>query len=70
MRLELLQVGVLGELRFRVSGPPSLSGRIQRSLDLMNWDDWLPVTFTNTPIEIVNSDVPLSANRFYRLVTP
>src|SRR6266540_422253 len=69
MRLELLQVGVLGELRFRVSGPPSLSGRIQRSLDLMNWDDWLPVTFTNTPIEIVNSDVPLSANRFYRLVT-
>jgi len=57
-----------GFMHLHVAGPPSVPGRIQRSGDLLNWIDWLPVTFSEDPISVVDSDT--NSRAFYRIAVP
>lgn len=66
LRLEAL-AGVGEEpFRFRLTGQPGQSVRLQRSVDLKNWQDWKPVTLGSTPIELPDPDASFTGRRFYR----
>jgi hypothetical protein len=53
-----------------ISGPPGVSGRVQRSPDLDEWSDWMPIDFQETPMEISDPDALSDPAGFYRLVVP
>jgi hypothetical protein len=57
-----------GSLRMQITGPPGVPGRVQRSGDLLNWTDWLPVNFGEAPLEI--SDGASATAQFYRVAVP
>lgn len=53
-----------------VAGPPRLTARVQRSTDLRTWTDWLPLTFSQMPLEIADIGYPQTGSCFYRLAMP
>jgi hypothetical protein len=55
-------------INLRISGPPELPGRVQRSADLLNWADWLPVRFGEEPVDVIDRDSATA--QFYRLAVP
>ena len=59
-----------GKLRWNKSGSPGVPGRVQRSFDLNLWNDWLPLDFQETPMEITDPDTGSNDAGFYRLVVP
>ena len=59
-----------GTVQLRMSGPPGVPGRAQRSVDLDHWTDWLPVNFGESPVELTDPDAASVSNRFYRLAVP
>jgi len=52
--------------RFRVDGPRGVSVRLQRSSDLIDWADWLGVTFGPDPLELADTESAAEPRRFYR----
>jgi hypothetical protein len=55
-------------ISLQLSGPPDVPGRVQRSGDLVNWADWLPVMFGEEPIAVIDSDA--SSGAYYRIAVP
>jgi len=51
-------------------GDPGQVVRLQRSQDLKAWEDWMPVTATGTPQEVIDSDAVSRPRQFYRAVSP
>lgn len=59
-----------GSINLRVDGPPGASVRIQRSPDMVKWQDWQTLTVGETP-SIVSDTIPTGASQgFYRAVSP
>lgn len=59
-----------GSISLRVDGPPGASVRIQRSPDMVKWQDWQTLTVGETP-SIVSDTIPTGASQgFYRAVSP
>jgi hypothetical protein len=59
-----------GNIDLRVDGPAGASVRLQRSTDLINWQDWQPVTLGYLPTPISDAIGTGSSQRFYRAVKP
>jgi hypothetical protein len=55
-------------IELQITGPPGVPGRVQRSADLLNWTDWLPVNFGESPLEV--SDDAAASAQFYRIAVP
>jgi hypothetical protein len=70
LRLEILAPPTPGSLRFLLHGPPGMSGRIERSANLWEWQDWQPFKLGNNPIQFVDALAFPPANQFYRAVSP
>jgi len=68
IRFEQITRAGNGPTQLRVAGPPGVPGHVQRSADLRNWNDWLPVNFAEASIAVIDSDA--SSPAFYRLVMP
>lgn len=60
------QVGFRG----LIHGTPGLHGRIQRSTDLIRWQDWKSVTFGGGPLELFDPEAASGIQSFYRMITP
>jgi hypothetical protein len=56
--------------RLFVSGDPGDAICIQRSPDLKAWADWVILTGTGNPQEVVDPTAGSGASRFYRAVIP
>ena len=59
-----------GTLRMRITGPPEVPARMQRSADLNTWSDWRPLVFGEEPLEISDPDASANSAGFYRVVVP
>lgn len=59
-----------GALRLRLAGPPGVPGRVQRSDDLSAWTNWLPVNFSERPVELSDPEAASVSARFYRIAVP
>ena len=46
------------------------SVRLQRSSDLLTWEDWVILPSTGDPQDVVDPSAPLHARQFYRAVAP
>lgn len=53
-----------------ISGGKGQSLRIQRSADLVNWEDWQQVTPETDFVELTDRDFSFAPRRFYRAVSP
>jgi len=69
LRLEALS-SVANTFRLRADGPRGVSVQLQRSTDLTEWVDWLPVILGPAPVEIVDGDGATAPRRFYRAHYP
>jgi hypothetical protein len=54
--------------RLSLSGPSGVSVRVQRSENLIEWQDWQTIKLRNRPAEVEDPDVANQAQRFYRAV--
>jgi len=59
-----------GEFRFLVHGDAGLSVRVQRSTNLLDWEDWQPLILEAIPSELSDLDAGALPHGFYRAVTP
>jgi hypothetical protein len=60
-----------GSIGLRVSGPPGVVGRVQRTVEFPPlWDDLLPLTFGEEPLEVTGGEAGLAPTGFYRLAVP
>ena len=58
------------DLRFLLSGPSGANLRLQRSIDLLEWEDWRTITLPNEQAELTDPDLRTEGRRFYRVVSP
>jgi hypothetical protein len=65
-RLEPLTRNAANELRLKVDGPRGVSASIQRSTNLIEWEDWRSSTLGATPTEISDPDAATALHHFYR----
>ena len=70
LRLEPLRRTELGAFGLRLHGPHGVSIRVQRSTNLMEWENWQSVTLGAAPSELSDADAINVTRRFYRAVTP
>jgi len=70
LRLEPVSTQQPGGFRFLVRGDAGLSVRVQRSANLIDWEDWQTLTLGTTPSELSDLDAGAVSRRFYRAVTP
>jgi hypothetical protein len=70
VRLEPVSPQQPGGFLFIVRGDAGLSVRVQRSANLLDWEDWQPLTLGATPSELSDLDAGAVSHRFYRAVTP
>jgi hypothetical protein len=57
-----------GGLRLRIVGPPHRRGFVQRSTNLIDWEDWRTVDeFQEAGVELMDAEAPAGSGRFYRL---
>jgi len=59
-----------GEFRFLVRGDAGLSARVQRSTNLLDWEDWQTLTLDTIPSKLSDLEAGATPHRFYRAVTP
>ncbi|MBI2928185.1 MAG: hypothetical protein HYY24_21155 [Verrucomicrobia bacterium] len=55
---------------FTLSGPAGATLRVQRSVNLRDWEDWQSVTLRAQPSEVSDADAATASSRFYRAVAP
>jgi hypothetical protein len=70
LQLGIKQGATAGAVELRVDGPPQLSIRLQRSSDLLNWEDWQAFTLGAMPKTISDLSAGSEPKRFYRAVSP
>ena len=62
---------VTNTLHLWLNGPTNQPIRVQRGTNLTSWVDWQSLTLTNlNPLELVDTNFPANAKRFYRAVSP
>jgi hypothetical protein len=59
-----------GSLSFDLSGPPATPGTLQRSSDLLHWDNWFSFTFPEGSTNLTAPTIPGQPTQFYRTVVP
>lgn len=69
-RLDALSSMASDAFRLRLDGPRGVPVRLQRSANLTDWQDWLPVTVGASSAEMADSSEGAAARRFYRAVYP
>ncbi len=69
-RLDALSPIASDAFRLRLDGPRGVPVRLQRSANLTDWQDWLPVTVGGSPAEMADSSEGAAPRRFYRAVYP
>jgi hypothetical protein len=70
LRLETLPPLTPGSFRFLLHGPPGISGRIERSTNLQNWENWTAFNLGTASLEVTDSAAVSTSPRFYRAVSP
>jgi hypothetical protein len=70
LRLEAMRASESGSIRFRLHGPPQLSGRVQRSGDLLFWEDWISFRLDAPPLELNDPAAASLRHRYYRALAP
>jgi hypothetical protein len=65
-----LSVGTDGVAALSVEGRAGSAVRVQRSVDLRDWQDWQSVGLTNSPTRLADPDTAGQAWRFYRAISP
>jgi hypothetical protein len=53
-------------VRLNLSGPAGMSLNIQRSDNLVDWQDWQNIVLSNQPNEVEDTEVPAQSGRYYR----
>jgi hypothetical protein len=56
-----------GAIRLRLSGLDGQRVRVQRSLNLLDWEDWQPMTLSGTASEFLDNTTT-NEHRFYRAI--
>jgi uncharacterized repeat protein (TIGR03803 family) len=56
--------------RFSIRGQAGLRVRIQRSVDLTTWEDWLIIALDSDPVELADPSAGSRSRQFYRAVSP
>jgi hypothetical protein len=69
MRLQALVATAPGSFRFQVDGPRNVPLTVQRTHDLLDWDDWTSATPVDGPIEFFDPESATLDQRFFRTVT-
>jgi hypothetical protein len=64
-RLQPASLGQRGAEQLGLTGPRGLPVVVQRSADLMRWEDWQSVTLPTPPLQLGNGDAQ-PPDRFYR----
>jgi hypothetical protein len=65
--LSAMPVTTAGQpFRLKISGPPGSSLRLQRSANLLDWEDWVTLTLGDDPVEIGDPEAGFTPHRFYR----
>jgi hypothetical protein len=59
-----------GVVSLRVDGPPGANVRVQRSSDLINWQDTQPLTLGEVPALVTDTILEGASRGFYRAVSP
>jgi hypothetical protein len=44
--------------------------RLQRTTDIVRWEDWQAITLSGDVAEITDHDASTTPNRFYRALSP
>jgi hypothetical protein len=57
-----------GASSLRLDGPRDWVVQIQRSIDLVRWEDQQAVTLSGEPTEVADPDFAKTPHRFYRTV--
>jgi hypothetical protein len=70
LRLETRPPLTAGTFRFQIDGTQGISGRIQRSIDLEAWEDWIPFSLDAPPLEVTDPGTSSAPLQFYRAVSP
>lgn len=70
VRFDLTGQAIDDALSLQLSGPPGLSGLVQRSSDLGTWQSWQKVTIGTRPTFIQDTIQGAVSNQFYRFVSP
>jgi hypothetical protein len=70
LRLELPSSQQPGSFRLLVHGQAGLSVRVQRSVNMSDWEGWQTLTLGTTPAELSDLDAGAVPDRFYRAVAP
>jgi hypothetical protein len=71
IRFEQIARQKSGDIALRIAGPPAVPGRIQRAVSPSgDWTNWLPVTFSESPLDFSDTDTASAPARFYRLAVP
>lgn len=64
--LALQPSAIVGGFQFLLRLTPGRDYVVQRSADLINWEDWLTAHCTNEPMSVVDEEVVSHGVRFYR----
>ena len=57
-----------GSIKLVWSSAPGRAYVLQRSADLINWEEVTTIQSTSASVEYVDSGAPVAATRFYRVV--
>jgi hypothetical protein len=70
--IELRQISRTDEgmMRLRLSGPPEMPARLQRSTNLHDWENWRTFSFGTESLEFSDPDSSSCSRRFYRIAAP
>ncbi len=66
LNMTSLPAGAPATSSFSVQGIVNLDVGIQRSPDLVTWEDWLPLTLGATPQVVLDGSASSAIRRFYR----